>query len=57
MALGDLTKCLGASDDIETRTQKLLIERGIDSDEFSKEVLACLPDTPFVIPMEEVKRR
>ena len=57
MALGELTKCLGASDDVKARTEKLLIERAIDTDEFSEEVNTCLPATPFVIPAEEASIR
>ena len=57
MALGELSKCLGASDDVKARTEKILIERDIDCNEFSEDVNACLPATPFVIPAEEVSRR
>ena len=48
---------MGASDDVKARSEKILIERDIDCDEFSEDVNDCLPATPFVIPAEEVSRR
>ncbi|KAI8996067.1 hypothetical protein BC832DRAFT_519063, partial [Gaertneriomyces semiglobifer] len=55
---GVVTGTLGQMGEIPIETEALLTDAGIDWNEFSDEVLACLPEIPWKIPAEEyVKRR
>ncbi|KAJ3174549.1 hypothetical protein HK101_010950 [Irineochytrium annulatum] len=48
---------IGLIGTIAVETEALLIENGIHWDEFSDEVLACLPATPWKMPQEEIRKR
>jgi DIS3-like exonuclease 2 len=55
--LGNLLETLGDARDIEVRSRAILLTHDIDDSEFPAEVLACLPEMPFVISEDEIKKR
>nr|CAG4650070.1 EOG090X047D [Sida crystallina] len=55
--LGSLSYCVGESGDLESETIALLLEHSVDYSPFSAEVLADLPQLPWTIPAEELKKR
>ena len=53
-----LARSLGEAGLIEPETEGILIENGIDFDDFPHEVLACLPQNlPWSIPETELEYR
>ena len=53
-----LARSLGEAGLIEPETEGMLIENGVDFDEFPDEVLACLPQNlPWSIPEAELEYR
>ncbi|CAK8697461.1 DIS3-like exonuclease 2 [Clavelina lepadiformis] len=58
LPLGELCEAVGQSGDIKAETKRILIDNDIDHEEFSEEVLACLPkNLPWTIPGEEKQKR
>ncbi|KAL4856961.1 DIS3-like exonuclease 2 [Chlorella vulgaris] len=56
--LAQVRSSLGQAGDLASETAALLsMEQVVDDDQFSPEVLACLPPTPWTISDEEVGRR
>jgi DIS3-like exonuclease 2 len=55
--LGTLIKSLGDGSKVENRTEAILLEWQIKHDDFPPKIETCLPQLPFVIPEEEIKRR
>ncbi|KAI3425159.1 hypothetical protein D9Q98_008930 [Chlorella vulgaris] len=56
--LAQVRSSLGQAGDLASETAALLsMEQVVDDDQFSPEVLACLPPTPWSISDEEVGRR
>eukprot|EP00160_Parvularia_atlantis_P017685 Unigene6193_Nuclearia_a/m.19052 Unigene6193_Nuclearia_a/g.19052 ORF Unigene6193_Nuclearia_a/g.19052 Unigene6193_Nuclearia_a/m.19052 type:complete len:1438 (-) Unigene6193_Nuclearia_a:54-4367(-) len=55
--LGHVVRELGAVGDVEAETTGILLEHEVDFDEFSPEVIACLPPTPWSTTPEEIARR
>lgn len=47
----------GRGGDIEPQVAAILYEHAISITEFSPESLACLPETPWKVPLEELERR
>ncbi|XP_063965858.1 DIS3-like exonuclease 2 [Lytechinus pictus] len=57
-AKGHLTSSIGQAGEVEAETTAMLIEHGINSSEFSAEVLEDLPkERPWRIPAEELTQR
>ncbi|XP_053379089.1 DIS3-like exonuclease 2 isoform X2 [Mercenaria mercenaria] len=57
-AEGCLAKSLGEAGEIEPETEGMLIENGVDFDDFPQEALDCLPqESPWQIPEEEFEYR
>ncbi|XP_070609898.1 DIS3-like exonuclease 2 [Erythrolamprus reginae] len=57
-ALGQLAQSLGRAGEIDPETEGILAEYGVDTSDFSPDVLQCLPQNlPWVIPSEELARR
>ncbi|XP_062504262.1 DIS3-like exonuclease 2 isoform X2 [Corticium candelabrum] len=57
-AHGHMARSLGEAGEIEPETEGFLVEHGIDSEDFSLEVLDCLPkNLPWTIPEDEYGRR
>ena len=52
-----LCYCVGTSGDLEAETIALLLEHEVDYNPFSSEVLNTLPQLPWSIPEEEMKKR
>ena len=52
-----LCYCVGKSGDLEAETIALLLEHEVDYNPFSSEVLNTLPQLPWSIPEEEMKKR
>jgi DIS3-like exonuclease 2 len=52
-----LRHSLGQAGEIESETAAILEMEGIRADDFSEEVLACLPPTPWSISDEELAAR
>eukprot|EP00884_Botryococcus_braunii_P005406 jgi/Botrbrau1/14867/Bobra.0298s0001.1 len=52
-----LRQSLGQSGEIEPETRAILEQCGIVEEPFSPEVLACLPETPWSIPAQELASR
>ncbi|KAI8922348.1 hypothetical protein DFJ77DRAFT_495624 [Powellomyces hirtus] len=55
--LGAVTGTLGQMGEISIESAALLVDAGVVWDEFSDEVLACLPATPWKIPEHEYAKR
>uniref|UniRef100_A0A670ZGV3 DIS3-like exonuclease 2 n=1 Tax=Pseudonaja textilis TaxID=8673 RepID=A0A670ZGV3_PSETE len=57
-ALGQLAQSLGQAGEIDPETEGILAEYGVDTADFSPDVLQCLPQNlPWVIPSDELARR
>ncbi|XP_054711205.1 DIS3-like exonuclease 2 [Uloborus diversus] len=56
-ASGRLIKSLGNSGDIEAETTGVLIENGVDIDDFPISVMNCLPGPTWEIPSSEFQKR
>lgn len=57
-AMGHLTHNLGSDQDINVRTQAILMENGVDyPDDFSQHIEDALPKLPFIIPPSEIAQR
>ncbi|KAJ3031811.1 UNVERIFIED_CONTAM: hypothetical protein HDU68_012317 [Siphonaria sp. JEL0065] len=54
---GKVGGMMGLRGEIPVETESLLLENGITWSDFSEEVLACLPPTPWTIPGSEYKSR
>ncbi|KAJ3033238.1 hypothetical protein HDV00_006560 [Rhizophlyctis rosea] len=54
---GVITGTIGQMGEIPIETEALLCDAGIDWDDFPEEVLECLPETPWIIPDEEIAKR
>ncbi|XP_052267477.1 DIS3-like exonuclease 2 isoform X2 [Dreissena polymorpha] len=58
MADGCLHKSLGEAGEVEPETEGMLIENGVDYDEFPQQALDCLPQNlPWRIPESEMEER
>ncbi|XP_052820767.1 DIS3-like exonuclease 2 [Mya arenaria] len=58
MADGRLARSLGEAGEIEPETEGMLIENGVDFEEFPQQALDCLPQNlPWSIPEEEFEER
>jgi DIS3-like exonuclease 2 len=58
MPKGNLMRSLGEAGEIEPTTEGILFEYGVDTSDFSEEVLGCLPkNLPWSIPPAEFKYR
>ena len=55
--LGIVHGSIGQRGEISVETEALLIDNGITWNEFSDEVLSCLPQMPWSIPESEIKMR
>ena len=63
----ELTKChehtfvifqrVGDDSDISNCTEAILMNNDVDSSDFPPEVTSTLPNLPFVIPKDEIKKR
>ncbi|XP_032080819.1 DIS3-like exonuclease 2 [Thamnophis elegans] len=57
-ALGQLAQSLGRAGEIDPETEGILAEYGVDTSDFSPDVLQCLPQNlPWAIPSDEFARR
>ena len=56
-AMGQLVESLGSDCDLDARTKGLLMENGVDFEEFDPQIESELPPLPFVIPPEEITKR
>jgi len=56
-AMGRLLKRVGDDSDISNCTEAILMNNDVDSSDFPPEVTSTLPNLPFVIPKDEIKKR
>ncbi|KAK3885314.1 hypothetical protein Pcinc_010457 [Petrolisthes cinctipes] len=56
-ALGELLRDLGGSGEVDSETEAMLLEQGVDHSEFPDAVLAHLPLLPWSIPPQELSCR
>ena len=57
LAIGKVMRSLGEAGEIMPETEAIFTEYEIDYGPFPEEALACLPQTPWVIPEEELTKR
>jgi exosome complex exonuclease DIS3/RRP44 len=57
LPFGHCLKVLGAKGDKEVETKLILFEFGVPNEEFTAEVMACLPEKGWTIPQEEIDKR
>jgi DIS3-like exonuclease 2 len=55
--LGEIYKIVGRDDEIESATEGILIENGVDFEEFPDDIKESLPSIPWSIPNEEFQYR
>ncbi|KAF6140645.1 hypothetical protein GIB67_013938 [Kingdonia uniflora] len=55
--LARIIHIFGRGGEIEPQSASILFENAIRSSEFSPNMLSCLPDIPWEVPMEELGRR
>ena len=48
---------MGDDSDISNCTEAILMNNDVDSSDFPPEVTSTLPNLPFVIPKDEIKKR
>lgn len=56
-AMGEVVKEVGSMGDIKAETEALLLEHGVETDDFPEDALSDLPSLPWNIPEEELAVR